>query len=274
MTSVERPEVTVIVTTYNSEPYIAAALNSVMRQTFEDWELLLVDDASQDRTLEIARQTAGGDRRVQYRALERNSGGPAAPRNLGVSVARGRWIAFLDADDIWMPYKLEWQLKELARTGARFISSRRRSFRLDAEIRDACEPRGERQRVGARLTYRRLTLKNWICTSSALGEAELFRRARFPEDLQLKAVEDYWCWLRVHEETKWSWLTHEPLVNYRLAVTSISRGRGDMIRKHWRLYGAYFGAGWRGELLRGRSMATYAFASVWRLLRERTVGIR
>ncbi len=269
-----KPEVSVILTSYNSEPYLPLAIDSVRNQSMPDWELIAVDDGSRDGSQAVIRAASATDGRVRLERMERNSGGPAAPRNFGISLARGRWTAFLDSDDAWHPRKLELQLGALRREGARFISTRRRSFRADGEIRD---PGPDPETIGARghrLGHARLTLKNWICTSSVVGETDVFRRNAFPVDPKYKAVEDYWCWLKAHEELGWSWLIHDPLVYYRLAETSISRSRMDMIRKHWILYGDYFGTGALGELSRVRSMMTYSMISVLRLIAEKLFKVR
>ncbi len=105
----QNPLVSVIVPAFNSEAFLAEAIKSVRAQTFEDWELLVIDDGSTDGTLSVAQRAAEGDPRIQAFSTG-PSGGPARPRNLGIEKARGAYIAFLDADDLFLPEKLERQL--------------------------------------------------------------------------------------------------------------------------------------------------------------------
>lgn len=99
------PLVSVIIPTYNSANYIKEALESVFEQTFQDFEIIVIDDGSTDGTGEILKKY--GDR---IRSLFQDNSGPASARNKGIRIARGRYIAFLDADDIWLPLKLEKQV--------------------------------------------------------------------------------------------------------------------------------------------------------------------
>lgn len=100
--------VSVVMPSYNTAGYIGAAIQSVLNQTYADWELIIVDDCSTDNTDEIV--ATFKDDRIQYLKNEKNSGA-AASRNKALRLARGKWIAFLDSDDLWLPEKLERQLK-------------------------------------------------------------------------------------------------------------------------------------------------------------------
>lgn len=99
------PEISVIVPAYNAEKYLDACIDSVKKQTFEDWELLLIDDGSRDATGEIGEKWAAADGRIRF--FHKENGGVSSARNLGLSQARGRWIAFLDVDDSYEPRCLE-----------------------------------------------------------------------------------------------------------------------------------------------------------------------
>lgn len=103
--------VSVIIPAYNSEKTIQRAINSVLNQTLKDFELLIVDDGSTDGTVRIVRELAKKDARIRFYELKSNSGGPATPRNYGVKMAQGEYVAFLDHDDEWIPEKLEEQIK-------------------------------------------------------------------------------------------------------------------------------------------------------------------
>ena len=104
------PQVSIIMPCRNGAKTIADAIRSVQRQTFSDWELVVVDDRSTDKSAEIVRQFAQEDPRVILLRNERPTGFPATPRNVGIEAARGRYIAFLDCDDEWLSTKLARQL--------------------------------------------------------------------------------------------------------------------------------------------------------------------
>lgn len=102
--------VSIITPTYNCGAFIAETIESVLAQSYGNWEMIIVDDCSYDNTREIVEQYMSKDSRIQYHCLEQNSGAAVA-RNLALGLATGRWIAFLDSDDLWLPEKLERQLK-------------------------------------------------------------------------------------------------------------------------------------------------------------------
>lgn len=105
------PEVSVIIPAYNAAETLAETLASVKMQTFSDWEIIVVDDGSRDRSIDIAREAASVEPRI--RLIQQCNAGPSAARNNGVSQARGSVVAFLDADDTWLPQHLELAMKLL-----------------------------------------------------------------------------------------------------------------------------------------------------------------
>ncbi|MCX6924469.1 MAG: glycosyltransferase family 2 protein, partial [Verrucomicrobia bacterium] len=124
VTSATSPTCSIVITSYNNAGVIGDAIHSVRAQTFRDWELLVVDDHSSDKTVAILEKALEGIPRARLIRLATNSGGPAQPRNVGVAASRGRYIAFLDADDLWHPLKLEVQLEAVRQAGVEFISTR------------------------------------------------------------------------------------------------------------------------------------------------------
>lgn len=110
----------VIMPAYNAEKYIEEAISSVVSQTHENWELLILDDCSTDRTVEIAERFAGLDARIRLLRNPQNMG-VAKTRNRGLDLAQGEWIALLDSDDVWHRDKLEKQLALAAQAGAELV---------------------------------------------------------------------------------------------------------------------------------------------------------
>jgi len=104
------PLVTVIIPLFNTEKYIAEAVESVLCQSYKNWELIVVDDYSTDGSINIASKYVAKDKRIRLIESQSNSGGAAKPRNIGLEYANGEYVAFLDADDIWLPQKIERQV--------------------------------------------------------------------------------------------------------------------------------------------------------------------
>jgi len=105
------PKVSIITPAYNGEKFIERAIKSVLWQTFNDWELIIVDDASTDQTVEIIKRYCEKDKRIKLIELKENTGGPAIPRTIACKEAKGELIAFLDQDDIFYPEYLELKVK-------------------------------------------------------------------------------------------------------------------------------------------------------------------
>jgi len=103
--------VSIIIPTYNGEKYIKRAILSVLNQTFQDFEIIVVDDFSCDNTVKIVRELQIKNPRIKLICLEKNSGGPALPKNKGFEISSGEFIAYLDQDDEWLENKLEEQIK-------------------------------------------------------------------------------------------------------------------------------------------------------------------
>ena len=111
---ISQPLVSVITPCYNAEKFIAEAIRSVIAQTYKNWEMLICDDCSMDRSAEIIKSYSEKDKRIKYFKTPKASGSPAIPRNIAIDHAKGRYLAFLDSDDIWLPHKLEEQLRLLS----------------------------------------------------------------------------------------------------------------------------------------------------------------
>jgi teichuronic acid biosynthesis glycosyltransferase TuaG len=222
------PEVSVVMPAYNAQRYIAATLQSVLDQTYRRFELLVVDDCSTDATREVVAGFSERDARVRLIRLPRNRGAPAGPRNVGVAEARGKWVAFLDADDIWHPQKLEIQLAVLERTGAKFCSSRMVDFEDESQLRFTPVTQPALERIG----FFKQLVKFRTPTSSVVLSRDLIRRHSFNEDPTFKAREDLDCWLRCHEEIRSSIKVSHPLIGYRVIAGQISGRKWQMVQRH------------------------------------------
>ena len=111
--------VSIITPTYNCAKFIAATIDSVLAQTYKNWEMIIVDDCSQDDTQRIVEDYVSKDSRIRYYLLDKNSGAAVA-RTTAMNLAKGSYMAFLDSDDIWLPNKLEQQIAWMQSNGYAF----------------------------------------------------------------------------------------------------------------------------------------------------------
>jgi len=199
------PAISVVIPAYNAEAFVARAIESVLAQTLPVAEIVVVDDGSRDATADIAERLGGS-----IRVLRQSNSGPAAARNHGVRAARSEWIAFLDADDAWLPSKLERQAVHFGgeRTGVVhcYVVGVVEKFRYD----------------GAQ-TFERLWQQNVIGTSTAvIRKAAWESVGGFCEDRRLMGVEDYHFWLRVAAEGWRIGVCREELSHYTPAAFNLS----------------------------------------------------
>ncbi len=243
----KKPTVSVVIPAYNSEKYIADAMNSVLGQTYSDFEVLVVNDSSTDKTEAIVEEFALNDKRVFLINLLENMGAPAGPRNIGVQRARGRWIAFLDADDIWHPCKLQRQIDLLEKTNARFCSTKMVDF-VEAKQLSLSDARIDQYEW---ISFLSQLIKFQTPTSSVLVEKCLLERYPFNESKIYKAREDLDCWLHCHEEISRSVKITMPMMGYRITPGQISGRKWTMFIRH--LYVL-----WRYRFMSGRSLCVGA----------------
>lgn len=228
MQSEHRPLISIVTPAYDAAKVIGATIQSALDQDYGHFEMLVLDDGSTDNTASVVEEFAQLDPRIRLIRLPRNYGAPAGPRNIGVQQAKGEWIAFLDADDIWHPRKLSLQIEALEKTGAKFCSTQMLDF-LDE--RDLSFP------PIANITVDRISFVSQLIsyqtpTSSVVVAAEIVRRVPFNEDLRYKAREDLDCWLKCHEILGESIKIRHPLLGYRISPTQISGKKLQMVKRH------------------------------------------
>ncbi|MDR6534728.1 teichuronic acid biosynthesis glycosyltransferase TuaG [Variovorax soli] len=200
-----------------------------MTQTYSSFELIVIDDSSTDESVEVVEAAAQADPRVKLIRMTKNAGAPAAPRNAGIAAARGEWVAFLDADDVWHPRKLELQIETLRACGALMCSTQMKDFRDGDPI--VFEPPPVPLPI-SRVTLAQQLLKYRTPTSSIVANREFMRRHLFNEDPSYKAREDTDCFIRVHEDMPFSIKIVHPLVFYRQQASQISRNKWKMVGRH------------------------------------------
>jgi len=224
------PLVTIVTPIYNGEKYIAETIKSVITQTYQNWEMLIVDDCSTDDSIEIVQRYEAKDERIKLIRLNSNFGGPARPRNIGLENAKGEYVAFLDADDVWLPNKLEEQLGFIEHEDVDFVHSLANIIDGNSKYVGFFN----NQRIFNKLKYfmshkNILYYTNYINTNSVLMKQSI--NYRFSEDKNLVALEDWYFWLEVSQNHKIK-LLDKVLLNYRVHTNSISnRGTDRGYRK-------------------------------------------
>jgi teichuronic acid biosynthesis glycosyltransferase TuaG len=221
--------ISVIIPAYNSEHTLEEAISSAMAQSWKDLEILVMDDGSTDDSSRIARELADLDDRIRLLPNEKNLG-VEATRNRGLDLARGEWIAFLDADDAWLPDKLEKQMSRLRQTGGdlsytgyTFIDRDSRAIRRPYEVPESVQ-------------WRRFLAENVIGCSTAL-----FRK---PDTIRMRTGyghEDYVFWLELLRAGYRAVGVNEPLMRYRVTEESRSGDKKRAAKSRWRIYRQFLG---------------------------------
>lgn len=219
------PLLTVIMPAYNAERFIAESIDSVIAQTIDDWELVVVDDGSTDRTASVVADYQSRDDRIRLMVQPTNLG-PAHARNLALDLARGELIAFIDSDDVWYPKKTEKQLSAMRRHQADISYTsykRRRHGEPDGVVVDA----------PPRVDYRAMLRRNLIACSTAIVRRTTCGTLRMP---LMRRRQDHGYWLALlRDGSRTAVGVTEPLVWYRLHSGSLSANKLLAARYSWRL---------------------------------------
>ncbi len=218
-------EVSIIIPAYNSSEYIAKTIESVLSQTYPWWEMIIVDDCSEDNTYEIAKKYSRTDRRIKVIRLKKNSGAAFA-RNVAISKAKGRFIAFLDSDDLWLPEKLEIQISFMLKNNLSFTYS---SYYLIDEIERDC---------GIFITKEKIDYNSMLKTCSvgcltAIYDVQQLGKMYMPD---IPKRQDYALWLAILKRIGETKGILEPLAKYRIRSGSVSRNKIKAAWYQWKVY--------------------------------------
>lgn len=217
--------VSIITPAYRVAKYVDRAITSVQQQTYPHWEMIVTDDCSTDETREIVARYVEQDRRVKLIAQTTNQG-PAMARNASLRQAQGRFIAFLDSDDWWLPTKLERQLNFMHGSGVALTYTQFR--RVDQNG----ENEGRLIKVPDRLTYRMLLGNTAIATSTAMID----RKQTGDFQMTKTYYDDFALWLKLLREGYLARALHEDLMRYRILQGSVSRSKVNSAKKVWSTY--------------------------------------
>lgn len=214
----------IIMPVYNASRYMAEAILSVQKQSYTDWELILIDDCSTDGSLELATSFEAADERIKSIVLQRNSG-PAVARNMGIKRAKGRIIAFLDSDDIWEEEKLTRQVPALIQSEAAVVYSSYTKFG------DSDNKKNKLIRAVPKVTYAKMLSSNFIGLSTALYDTHKVGKVLLPQ----VGHEDYALWLTIFRSGHFGIGIDRSLASYRIHSGSVSSNKIKAAKYHWRV---------------------------------------
>ena len=219
--------VSIVVPVYNAENFLKDTIQTVLEQTYPNWELLLVDDCSNDNSVGIIKEYVKDDKRIRLLKNEKNSGA-ALTRNHGIKEAKGTYLCFLDADDLWEKEKLEKQLKFMKDNCCAF------SF-TDYEFADSNGiPNGKKVKVPKTINYKQALKNTTIFTSTVMFDLRKLTK----EDITMPNVksEDTATWWKVLKKIEYAYGINNIMVLYRRSANTLSSNKIKAVKRIWDLY--------------------------------------
>lgn len=239
-----RPTLSVIIPLHNGRKYIQATLDSLFRQTLQDFEILLIDHASGDGTASFVRAKYKGDARLKIFFCSTALGSPSAPRNLGLDLALGRYIAFCDGDDLWHPRKAEIQIGLLEQVMGGAACSAMADLNRHSMVESSpdifssikCPEALPISSIG----FVKQLIKYRTPTSSLIFDARDVKHIRFNESYEFRGREDLLFLLQYLENKKYIYKIDCPLVFYRIHDSQISGKKIMILKRHFKTLKYYF----------------------------------
>lgn len=225
MSTVTQPLVSVVMPNYNGNRFVEEAINSVLSQTFRDFELLIVDDCSTDDSLHTIEKIAQSDERIRVISLNKNVG-VADARNIGIRKSKGRYIALLDNDDLWTEDKLERQLA-IAKKGADIVYC---SYDFIDEHNNYIK---KPFIVPEYTNFSKMLVSSVISCSTSFIKAELMQAHPFNKAFY---HEDYVLWMQLLMECKVAYGDKKVLMHYRQVNGSRSNRKANAAIERWKIY--------------------------------------
>ena len=228
--------VSIITPVYNGARFMRYTIDSVLAQTYQDWEMWIVDDGSKDSSADIARSYACQDERIHV--LQQANAGSAAARNNGIRHAQGRYIVLLDSDDVWEPSFLEDQLRFMQETpGALLICSAHK--RIDENGNECntpfCPPR---------VIRRKDLLKTCsISCLTGLYDTSAFGKFYFKEEFR-NLRDDHVYWLDILKKVEVAYGNPQVIASYRMSQFALTHNKWKMIKPQFKVYRKYEHLGW------------------------------
>lgn len=221
--------VSVITPMYNAENWIKETIRSVQAQSYNMWEMIIVDDCSTDRSMEIVKKLQTEDRRIKYYCNKINSG-VAITRNNAIKYAKGRYLAFLDSDDVWRSDKLQKQIEKMKKEQKAFCYSA-------CEVIDEHGNRINVRYVPESVNYQELLKGNIIPCLTVVLDRWIIKNVSMPK----MPHEDYATWLKIFQSGIQACGINEPLASYRVVSSSVSNNKFKAMRWTWYIYRQFLG---------------------------------
>lgn len=229
----EFPLVSVIMPAYNSAGFIDQAIRSIQDQTYTNWELIIVDDASRDGTISLVKEKMSLDKKIQLLQNRENQGTGVA-RNLGIKAAKGRYISFLDADDLWVPQKLQIQVNFMQEQDLGMSYS---SYSL---ISEEGEPMNKTVQALSDLSYSKLLKANYIGNLTGMYDVRKTGKVYAPK---LRKRQDWALWLSVLKRAGEARGIQQTLAFYRVRKAGISANKLALIVYNFKVYHQFLNFG-------------------------------
>lgn len=224
------PKVSIITPAYNAAVFLPETIKSVLQQSFTDWEMIIIDDCSEDSTFEIATNFSKTDPRIKVVRNEFNSG-VAATRNHGLDIATGDFIAFLDSDDMWLPDKLEKQICFMEKNG--FVLTYTKYQNYISETKQ----KGKIIKAPKKMTA------NKILGNTAIGCLTVIVNKKIVGDFRmplLKHTEDNCTWQEILSRGYEAFGLQEVLSLYRVSSNSMTSKKTNSAKQQWETYRKYY----------------------------------
>jgi teichuronic acid biosynthesis glycosyltransferase TuaG len=221
--------VSIITPTYNSANFVLATINSVKKQTYTNWEMLIVDDCSTDTTFDIVRKQAELDKRIKVFKLNKNSGAGSA-RQYALELAQGRFIAFLDSDDLWKPNKLSEQIEFLLKNDIAVTFSSYELMDEEGKLLNILV------KVPKSITYKELFYCNWIGNLTGVYDTVKLGKISISN---YRKRQDWIMWLQILKSEKRATSIQKNLATYRVRSNSISASKIGLLKSNYLVYRSY-----------------------------------
>lgn len=219
--------VSVITPVYNAHLFLKESIQSVINQSYNNWELLIIDDCSTDNSISIIQKFLQIDSRIKYFKTNTPSGSPILPRNIGIENAKGRYIAFLDSDDAWLPNKLETQLKMFEQYEDMVIC-----FSNYEKMTEKGERNNRIVQAPIIASYKQMLLGNVIGCLTAVYDTKKVGKVFF----QNHSHEDYILWLEILKKGYTARNTNTVEALYRVRENSVSSNKLKTLSWQWDIY--------------------------------------
>lgn len=217
--------VSVITPSFNSSAFVKGTLDSLTSQTHSNWEMIIVDDCSSDNSAEVIQHHVSQDSRIKFIQLDKNSGAAVA-RNTAIEAALGRFIAFLDSDDLWHPEKLEKQINFMLENEVAF------SYTAYEKIDENGVP-FQTMSIPKKTNYNNLLKTNIIGCLTVIYDTKCLGKMYMPTNTKR---EDFATWLNILKKIDYAYGLPEVLAQYRVYENQSSSKKASMAKENWRLY--------------------------------------